>query len=243
MTVATRSIQESLSSQRCNQCMSRLDNETIKCYCCGNESDFSDEPSLGYVSVLRDMSIRSPEPLRASIIKIGIVVCLLMGAFVAGTFSDIKFFPLKIFPSKKIDDKPVVIVANAKKPENGVAEPDSLPPGIPVAASENDSGDLSSTKTGPLSLASPKIPLTEPADLPFPRSGIPKEGSSYAIKPGDTIARIARAVYNAPELYRAICTFNAFSDDKCNRIDVGDVINLPIKSDLPQAEKAQQERQ
>lgn len=61
-------------------------------------------------------------------------------------------------------------------------------------------------------------------------SATPKIGSSYTIKSGDSISKIARDVYGDIQLYDEICTYNKIAS--CDSIEVGDTIQLPARSEL-----------
>lgn len=66
------------------------------------------------------------------------------------------------------------------------------------------------------------------------REGEP--GGTYTVSSGDTIALIARDIYGDYTLYTAICSFNGIAD--CNRIEIGDVINLPTLEQINAGAKA-----
>ncbi|MCS6828435.1 MAG: fasciclin domain-containing protein [Caldilinea sp.] len=60
------------------------------------------------------------------------------------------------------------------------------------------------------------------------REGEP--GGTYVVKAGDTLALIARDIYGDFRLYQQLCTFNNIAD--CNRIEVGQVLNLPTREQI-----------
>lgn len=55
-------------------------------------------------------------------------------------------------------------------------------------------------------------------------------GGTYVVKAGDTLALIARDIYGDFRLYQQLCTFNNIAD--CNRIEVGQVLNLPTREQI-----------
>ena len=55
-------------------------------------------------------------------------------------------------------------------------------------------------------------------------------GDTYTVKSGDTISVIARDQLGNLALWRQLCAFNNLGD--CNRVEVGDVINLPTQAEL-----------
>jgi len=55
-------------------------------------------------------------------------------------------------------------------------------------------------------------------------------GSVYVVKSGDTIATIARAAYGDVNLWDELCAFNSL--ENCDRIEVGDEINVPAQAEL-----------
>ncbi len=55
-------------------------------------------------------------------------------------------------------------------------------------------------------------------------------GGTYTVQSGDTLALIAADVYGDFQLYEELCAFNNIDD--CNRIEVGDVINLPTEDEI-----------
>lgn len=59
-------------------------------------------------------------------------------------------------------------------------------------------------------------------------AGAPAIGSSYTIKSGDSISKIARDVYGDIQLYDELCAYNKVAN--CDAIEVGDVIQLPARN-------------
>lgn len=59
---------------------------------------------------------------------------------------------------------------------------------------------------------------------------IGEPGGTYTIQGGDTVSLIARDIYGDVSLWRQLCAFNNWSD--CNRIEVGDVLNLPTRAQI-----------
>ncbi len=55
-------------------------------------------------------------------------------------------------------------------------------------------------------------------------------GGTYTIQAGDSMSIIARDVYGDIQLYDEICAFNNMDD--CDRIEIGDVIQLPTQAQL-----------
>ena len=55
-------------------------------------------------------------------------------------------------------------------------------------------------------------------------------GGTYTVQSGDTLALIAADVYGDFQLYEELCAYNNIDD--CNRIEVGDVINLPTEDEI-----------
>jgi uncharacterized surface protein with fasciclin (FAS1) repeats len=55
-------------------------------------------------------------------------------------------------------------------------------------------------------------------------------GGTYTVQSGDTLALIAADVYGDFRLYEELCAFNNIDD--CDRIEVGDVINLPTTDEI-----------
>lgn len=55
-------------------------------------------------------------------------------------------------------------------------------------------------------------------------------GTVYVVKSGDTIATIARSAYGDVNLWDELCAFNKLAN--CDRIEVGDQINVPAQSEL-----------
>ncbi|MBI3960545.1 MAG: fasciclin domain-containing protein [Chloroflexi bacterium] len=55
-------------------------------------------------------------------------------------------------------------------------------------------------------------------------------GEIYVVKSGDTIATIARAAYGDLNLWDELCAFNSL--ENCDRIEVGQKITVPAKSEL-----------
>lgn len=55
-------------------------------------------------------------------------------------------------------------------------------------------------------------------------------GTVYVVKSGDTIATIARAAYGDVNLWDELCAFNNLAN--CDRIEVGDQINVPAQAEL-----------
>lgn len=55
-------------------------------------------------------------------------------------------------------------------------------------------------------------------------------GQVYVVKPGDTIATIARAAYGDINLWDELCAFNQLAN--CDRIEVGDEITVPTQAEL-----------
>ncbi|MBV7330371.1 fasciclin domain-containing protein [Chloroflexi bacterium TSY] len=74
---------------------------------------------------------------------------------------------------------------------------------------------------------------TTPAAAPAATTGTGRAGEpggTYTIQSGDTVSLIARDVYGDVSLWRQLCAFNNLSD--CNRIEVGDVLNLPTRAQI-----------
>ncbi len=92
----------------------------------------------------------------------------------------------------------------------------------------NVSGTTATTDTTTTTTTTTSTTTT--ATTPAATSSTPKIGSSYTIKSGDSISKIARDVYGDVQLYDELCAYNKITD--CNSIEVGDTIQLPAKSEL-----------
>lgn len=66
------------------------------------------------------------------------------------------------------------------------------------------------------------------------RQGQP--GGTYTVQAGDTLSLIARDIYGDVNLWDELCSFNQLAD--CNRIEVGDVIQLPTRDQLASGAQA-----
>lgn len=91
-------------------------------------------------------------------------------------------------------------------------------------AAETTAVEASTTTTTTTAAA----PAAKPAAATA--ANAPKIGSSYTIKSGDSISKIARDVYGDVQLYDELCAYNKIAN--CNSIEVGDVIQLPAASEL-----------
>jgi uncharacterized surface protein with fasciclin (FAS1) repeats len=60
--------------------------------------------------------------------------------------------------------------------------------------------------------------------------------TTYTVQSGDTIGTISRRAYGTSQLFQQICNYNNIAD--CNRIEVGDEIELPVQSELGSAAPA-----
>ncbi len=54
--------------------------------------------------------------------------------------------------------------------------------------------------------------------------------TTYTVVAGDTLGTIARRAYGNIQLYQQLCTFNSIAD--CNRIEIGDKIEIPLQAGL-----------
>ncbi len=68
------------------------------------------------------------------------------------------------------------------------------------------------------------------AATPASTGRVGEPGGTYVVKAGDTLALIARDIYGDFRLYQQLCTFNNIAD--CNRIEVGQVLNLPTREQI-----------
>lgn len=55
--------------------------------------------------------------------------------------------------------------------------------------------------------------------------------TTYTVQSGDTMGTISRRAYGTSQLYAQLCAHNNITN--CNRIEVGDTINIPVRSELP----------
>lgn len=89
-----------------------------------------------------------------------------------------------------------------------------------TAAATTDAGAETATTT--------TTTTTTAATTSTGETGTP--GGTHTVASGDTLAIIARDVYGDYTLYTQLCAFNNISD--CNRIEVGQVIQLPTQEQL-----------
>ena len=61
----------------------------------------------------------------------------------------------------------------------------------------------------------------------------PQAGTTYAVRRGDTLARIAAYAYDDGDLFELLCQYNDLSD--CHNIVVGQAIVIPLREALGQA--------
>ncbi|BAL98971.1 MULTISPECIES: fasciclin domain-containing protein [Caldilinea] len=94
-----------------------------------------------------------------------------------------------------------------------------------ISAREAATTTVTTTAAAPSAAATGTTETTTTASA---REGQP--GGTYVVKAGDTLALIARDIYGDFRLYQQICTFNNIAD--CNRIEVGQVLNLPTREQI-----------
>lgn len=94
-----------------------------------------------------------------------------------------------------------------------------------TAGTDADSTDTAAAPVTSTTTTTATATTTTPA---VTREGEP--GGTYTIQSGDTLSLIARDIYGNLRLYTQICAFNELTD--CNRIEVGDVINLPTQAQI-----------
>ena len=85
------------------------------------------------------------------------------------------------------------------------------------------------TTTGTTAAATPTTAAAPAADALTPPT-------TYTVQSGDTMGTISRRAYGTSQLFQQICNFNNIAD--CNRIEVGDEIELPVQSELGSAAPA-----
>lgn len=94
-----------------------------------------------------------------------------------------------------------------------------------ISAREAATTTVTATAAAP---STPATGTTTTTTTATAREGEP--GGTYVVKAGDTLALIARDIYGDFRLYQQICTLNNIAD--CDRIEVGQVLNLPTREQI-----------